>query len=243
MLGELQQKKFDYLFRVLDKDGNGSLEEADFDMLFKDLIKTDETSERVKNAARRWWLSMKVFADENNDNAISKEEYAAWAEKVADAESEEFKRWADAVFGCLASGDTNITEEEYVTWFNALGLAGDAGAIFKTFSLGADEAMGRTEFQDALQQFTGMNSRAAGNHIFGNYVIFFVEDKINHYAQMIVDHGDKADELAMGQLTFYMALRRVVKGEATTQDLGMMDAVNDFLQEQGIVNKGETMLM
>lgn len=68
----------------------------------------------------------------------------------------------------------------------------------------------------------------------------FVEDKINHYAGMIVNHKDKADELAMGQLSFYMAFRRVLKGEATTQDLGMMDAINDVLQEKGIVEKRTT---
>ncbi len=68
----------------------------------------------------------------------------------------------------------------------------------------------------------------------------FVEDKINHYAQMIANHKDKADELAMGQLSFYMAFRRVLKGEASTQDLGMMDAINDVLQKKGIVEKGST---
>lgn len=66
----------------------------------------------------------------------------------------------------------------------------------------------------------------------------FVEDKINRYAQMIVDHRDKADELAMGQLQFYIAFRRVLDGNATTHDLGMMDAINDVLQEKGLVDKG-----
>ena len=37
-----------------------------------------------------------------------------------------------------------------------------------------------------------------------------------------------------------MALRRITKGEATTQDLGMADAVNDTLQEAGIIDKDKT---
>ncbi|MDA8654089.1 hypothetical protein N9M50_03030 [Alphaproteobacteria bacterium] len=70
----------------------------------------------------------------------------------------------------------------------------------------------------------------------------FVEKKINYYAQAIVDGSDKRDAHAMGELTFYMALRRTMKGEATIQDVGMMDAVNDVLQEIGVVFEGATFL-
>jgi hypothetical protein len=68
----------------------------------------------------------------------------------------------------------------------------------------------------------------------------FIEGKINDYAEKIVHHSDKADELAMGELTFYMAMRRVAEGHGTTQDLGMMDAINDTLQELGVLEKGKT---
>lgn len=68
----------------------------------------------------------------------------------------------------------------------------------------------------------------------------FVEEKINHYARMIADYNEKADELAFGQLSFYMALRRVLQDKATTEDKGMMDAVNDVLQHKGLVAKGST---
>ncbi len=40
-------------------------------------------------------------------------------------------------------------------------------------------------------------------------------------------------------MVFYMALRRVVSGDATMQDVGMMDAINDTLQEQEIVEAGK----
>lgn len=68
----------------------------------------------------------------------------------------------------------------------------------------------------------------------------FSEDKINYYAQMIIDGHDRADELALGELHFYMSLRRVLIGKATKQDTGLMDAINDVLQEKGIVEKGKT---
>lgn len=63
----------------------------------------------------------------------------------------------------------------------------------------------------------------------------FIEDKINHYAQMIVEHKDKADDLALGELNFYVTLRRVMTGNGSTQDKGMMDAVQDVLKHQGLV--------
>ena len=47
----------------------------------------------------------------------------------------------------------------------------------------------------------------------------FVEDKVNNYAQAIIDGSDKRDAHAMGELKFYMALRRVLKKNATIEDI------------------------
>lgn len=68
----------------------------------------------------------------------------------------------------------------------------------------------------------------------------FVEAKVNEYAEAIIKGSDKKDAHALGELTFYMAIRRVLKGEATIQDLGMMDAINDTLQEANIIEDGKT---
>lgn len=70
----------------------------------------------------------------------------------------------------------------------------------------------------------------------------FVEEKINTYAQAIIDGSDKRDAHAMGELKVYMALRRVLKEQATIEDIGMMDAINDVMQEIGAVFEGETFL-
>jgi hypothetical protein len=68
----------------------------------------------------------------------------------------------------------------------------------------------------------------------------FIETKLNEYAQKIVKGSEKSDELAFGQISFYLSLRRVLSGKATIQDVGMMDAINDTLQTMGIVGEGET---
>ncbi|MGF7218131.1 hypothetical protein GGR92_004308 [Spirosoma lacussanchae] len=64
----------------------------------------------------------------------------------------------------------------------------------------------------------------------------FVENKINEYAQEILTGKDRVDDMALGELLFYQALRRNLKGTATMQDVGMLDAINDVLQQKGIVD-------
>jgi hypothetical protein len=67
-----------------------------------------------------------------------------------------------------------------------------------------------------------------------------IEQKLNQYAKSIQDSGAKLDELALGQMFFYMALRRVLTGRATPQDIGLMDAINDTLQVLGLVEPTKT---
>jgi len=69
-----------------------------------------------------------------------------------------------------------------------------------------------------------------------------VEDKFNAHVERIKAGSAKVDEHALGELTFYMALRRVLAGTATPQDLGMMDAINDVLQFKGVVKRGSSFL-
>ena len=68
----------------------------------------------------------------------------------------------------------------------------------------------------------------------------FIESNINQYAEAIIKGSDKKDAFCLGQLTFFMALRRISKGGATMQDLGMVDAINDTLQEAGLIDKDKT---
>lgn len=68
----------------------------------------------------------------------------------------------------------------------------------------------------------------------------FIEMKLNEYAKSVQEGGARIDELALGQMTFYMALRRILTGRATPQDIGMMDAINDVLQELGLIERTKT---
>ena len=46
----------------------------------------------------------------------------------------------------------------------------------------------------------------------------------------------------MGELKFYMALRRCIKNESTIEDIGMLDANNDVLQEVNLIDNSATFL-
>jgi len=68
----------------------------------------------------------------------------------------------------------------------------------------------------------------------------FIEEKLNYYADAIITGHEKIDEHALGEMTFYMALRRILTKNATFQDIGMMDAINDTLQELGLIDETVT---
>ena len=71
-------------------------------------------------------------------------------------------------------------------------------------------------------------------------LIEFIEKKLDDYAEIILSGSEKVDEHALGEMIFYMTMRRVLSEKATMQDIGMLDAVNDTLQELAIVGADKT---
>ena len=70
----------------------------------------------------------------------------------------------------------------------------------------------------------------------------YIENKINTYAKKIINGDTNIDEHALGEISFYMMLRRVISGQGTRQDIGMLDAINDTLQSKGLIEKRKTFL-
>lgn len=69
-----------------------------------------------------------------------------------------------------------------------------------------------------------------------------IETKLNGYVKRIAESGEQIDEYAFGEIYWYLALRRVLVGKGTPQDLGLMDAINDTLQKKGFISNGATFL-
>lgn len=71
----------------------------------------------------------------------------------------------------------------------------------------------------------------------------FVENQINLAAQIIATKKSaRLDDAGFGKLGFYLAVRRGLKGTTTPEDLGLLDAINDSLQELGLLGRGKTFL-
>lgn len=52
----------------------------------------------------------------------------------------------------------------------------------------------------------------------------------------------KRDEHALGELSFYLALRRMINQTANAQDIGLFDAINDTLQAKGLISSKQVFL-
>lgn len=68
-----------------------------------------------------------------------------------------------------------------------------------------------------------------------------VNQRINAAAQNIIDKKNtQLDDISYGKLDVLLALRRTLMGNATPEDIGMLDAINDALQALGILQAKET---
>lgn len=70
----------------------------------------------------------------------------------------------------------------------------------------------------------------------------FVETKLNQYAARVVEGSEQMEDYAFGEISWFLTLRRVLAGKGTPQDLGMLDAINDTLQQKGFIGQGATFL-
>ncbi|MEK7253648.1 MAG: hypothetical protein AAB316_02815 [Bacteroidota bacterium] len=175
MLSDVRKQKFEYLFRVFDKSGGGTLTQSDLKSLFAGLATNDEKSENARKAARRWWLLLSLFADKNNDKRVSRKEWKAWLDGMSieagssQAGSRTFQRWAEATYGTFSNNDNEVTDQEYRQWHTAFGLSGDAGEAFQKVDANGNGVISRDEFMQRLREFVSADdAEAAGNYLWGN---------------------------------------------------------------------------
>ncbi|MCY0106856.1 hypothetical protein NQF78_00920 [Pseudomonas monsensis] len=68
----------------------------------------------------------------------------------------------------------------------------------------------------------------------------YVDEQINIAAQRIIDKGAVSDDLASGRLNIFLSLRRSLDSKMTHEDLAIWGAINDVLQQVGILSGKET---
>ena len=79
----------------------------------------------------------------------------------------------------------------------------------------------------------------------------FIDNKINEYAQNILERNDVNDSSALGELKFYISIRNAVKTKtrdindyekASMEDNGLLDALADTLENLGLITSKEELI-
>ncbi|RON53211.1 hypothetical protein [Pseudomonas frederiksbergensis] len=69
----------------------------------------------------------------------------------------------------------------------------------------------------------------------------YLETMIHVKSKVIVERRMLDGSAALGELTMYYCLRRILKGKATLQDMGVLHAVSNMLQVAGVLGPNETL--
>ncbi len=83
------------------------------------------------------------------------------------------------------------------------------------------------------------SSKRSAGRLRRNVNYKYLDSKINECSKMIVQHGDKADDYALGKMNILMSFRRQATHNDTMYDKGIIDGVNDVLSDLGYVGKGK----
>ena len=186
MLSEVQKHKFTFQFHLLDVNGNGTLEEADFvrvaEMLSEEQGWPEDSSarQRLTQHYRQTWVLLQAACDANNDMKVTLKE---WLDYLTDALSRDRKeRESNAGYLSPIEGvarfifnlfDTNsdgkVSKEEHRAFCNAVGL--DQAQIDSSFSkldVDGDGFLPEEEVMDMVLEFYFSDDpQVSGNWLFG----------------------------------------------------------------------------
>ena len=178
-LTAFQKRKLARMFAVMDADGDGFIESADYTRRVDTAARmqgwTEDAPEFARN--RRFallsWDALAESADADEDGRVSREEFMRWAEIFLD-DREAVRAYArgdvQLMFDALdADGDGKITEDEYRTYLEVCGVdTSAAGEFFAYADLDENGRIGRDEMSHAFEEFLlSTNPDAGGNYLFG----------------------------------------------------------------------------
>jgi Ca2+-binding EF-hand superfamily protein len=167
---EVYRERFERLFNAYDCDRDGFLTRENFlDHAHKlaqirGLADDSEAVKKLMSFLDEWWGQLSEAADENSDGKVSRDEFHAWAERVAEAmktamsggSAWPFADYVARLYEMIdADGDGRITLKEYEDWCRALGIDGemDVEGAFLGFDKNLDGYLSREEFNKVSQQF------------------------------------------------------------------------------------------
>jgi len=175
MVSELRKNKLNYVFDTFfDVNKDGSIEQNDFELAIENIAKIrgykagdaqyKDVSERFLNI----WDKLRVFADTNKDNKVTREEWLTlWNQPL----NEEWKQlYMNFMFRLQdTSGDGSIDEGEFTNVCQTFGINGDESKkAFAKISSDGKVDIDIKAYEGLWKDYFGSDDAAsAGNSIFG----------------------------------------------------------------------------
>jgi Ca2+-binding EF-hand superfamily protein len=177
MTSEPVQRKIAHMFRTLDLDGNGFLEQADFDRLVEGYARSagwdpdSEARERFRDFVMTWWETFSAGADADHSGSVNLAEFSALLAQMESSPGP-IAETARTVFDIMdADGDGTISVDEYRALLKVYAID-DASAPehFARFDTDGDGSISRAEFEVLLVDFfQSDDAEAPGSWLFGAF--------------------------------------------------------------------------
>lgn len=184
MIGDLQRRKADHYFSLLDEDESGAIDGEDFETHADRLAQVRSLTDPAARAAlhRRvltWWEHLQTVADLDDNDQITHEEWIIYweglqasVERGGDARSRALNSLAEAgrhTFDAMNTTDAGaVTEAEYRDWLLAWGVEDHRSAAFQRLDRDDAGILSEDDLVQATREFYLSNDPdAPGNVLYG----------------------------------------------------------------------------
>jgi len=161
----------------MDADGDGFLEEEDFEALTERWMKVRDWEsdtpgcERMRAIMMGWWEAVRTMSDADQDGQVSLDELMNVVDRLPGMD-EEVMGTADAMFEAIdEDGDGVISLDEHKQVVKAWkGTDDGVEEVFPRLDLNADGHVSHDEFRELWSDFwRGDDPAAPGQWVFGPY--------------------------------------------------------------------------
>lgn len=179
MTSDLLTRKLGRHFDLIDTNGDGRIDFADFDVIVTRLGREfghapgSPAHRALTDAYAELWAGMQRSMDLDGDGAVSREEYVRGLESDAAATYQRYLApLASAIIGmCDIDGDRRISRAELAGIHRGLGMADhDHDAAMRNLDTDGDGYVNEDELLEAIRDFFSSDDpKARGNSLFGPF--------------------------------------------------------------------------